>query len=63
MAKLKVGVLISGRGTNLAALIDAVAGETPLPTEEQLAIIASLDPHGIRHTVLAENPPAIRSAS
>ena len=44
-------------------LIDAVAGETPLPTEEQLAIIASLDPHGIRHTVLADNPPAIRSAS
>ena len=44
-------------------LIDAVAGETALPTEEQLAIIASLDPHGIRHTVLADNPPAIRSAS
>lgn len=44
-------------------LIDAVAGETPLPTAEQLAIIANLDPHGIRHTVLADNPSAIRSAS
>ena len=39
-------------------LIDAVAGETPLPTVEQLAIIAELDPHNIRHTVLKDNPPA-----
>ena len=38
--------------------IDAVAGETPLPTAEQLAIIADLDPHGIRHTMLKDNPPA-----
>jgi glutaconate CoA-transferase subunit B len=45
------------------ALIDAVTGETALPTPEQLAIIESLDPHGIRHTVLANNPPAQRSAS
>jgi glutaconate CoA-transferase subunit B len=40
-----------------------VAGETPLPTDEQLAIIERLDPHGIRHSVLADNPPAQRSAS
>lgn len=39
-------------------LIDAVAGETSLPTAEQLTIIADLDPHGIRHTVLKDNPPA-----
>ena len=39
-------------------LIDAVTGETPLPTAEQLAIIAELDPQNIRHTVLKDNPPA-----
>ena len=39
-------------------LIDAVEGETALPTDEQLAIIASLDPHGFRHAVIKDNPPA-----
>ncbi|MEO9671155.1 MAG: ketoacid CoA transferase, partial [Marinomonas sp.] len=43
------------------ALIDAVEGETPLPTSEQLEIIASLDPHGYRHKVLKDNPPAQKS--
>jgi len=43
------------------ALIDAAEGETPLPTDEQLKIIASLDPHGIRHKVLKDNPPAIKT--
>ena len=41
-------------------LIDSVEGETALPTGEQLTIVAKLDPHGIRHKVLADNPPAIR---
>ena len=36
--------------------------ETPLPTAEQLAIIASLDPHNIRATVIKDNPPARRAA-
>jgi glutaconate CoA-transferase subunit B len=36
--------------------------ETALPTEEQLAVIASLDPHGIRASVIKDNPPA-RSAA
>ena len=40
-------------------LIDAAQGETPLPSAEQLDIVASLDPHGIRHKVLKDNPPAI----
>lgn len=40
------------------ALVDAVAGETPLPTEEQRAIIAELDPHDIRASVIADNPSA-----
>jgi glutaconate CoA-transferase subunit B len=45
------------------ALIDAVAGETPAPTPEQLAIIARLDPHGIRAGVIKDNPPARRAAA
>lgn len=43
-------------------LIDAVTGETPLPDEEALAIIARLDPHGIRATAIKDNPPALRNA-
>ena len=44
------------------ALIDAVAGETPEPTPEQLEVIARLDPHGIRASVIKDNPPARRAA-
>ena len=44
-------------------LIDAAQGETPLPTADQLAIIESLDPHGIRHTIFKDNPAAERSAA
>ncbi len=39
-------------------LIDAVEGETVLPGEDQLALIARLDPRGIRSRVLKDNPPA-----
>ena len=35
--------------------------ETPLPTAEQLEIIAGLDPHNIRATVLKDNPSARRA--
>lgn len=42
-------------------LANAVQGETPLPTAEQLAIIQRLDPHNIRSTVIKDNPSAIRS--
>ena len=42
-------------------LIDAVVGETALPGPEELAIIASLDPHGIRNSVIKDNPPARRA--
>jgi glutaconate CoA-transferase subunit B len=41
-------------------LIDAVAGETASPCDEALAIIASLDPHNIRASVIKDNPPARR---
>lgn len=44
------------------ALIDAVTGETPLPDAEQLAIIATLDPHQIRATIFKDNPPARAAA-
>lgn len=36
--------------------------ETALPGAEELAIIASLDPHNIRATVFKDNPPARREA-
>jgi glutaconate CoA-transferase subunit B len=44
------------------ALIDAVAGETPLPDSDAMAIIASLDPHNIRASAIKDNPPARRAA-
>jgi len=43
-------------------LVDAVEGETPLPTSDQLEIIERLDPHRIRDKVLKDNPPASRVA-
>jgi glutaconate CoA-transferase, subunit B len=36
--------------------------ETPLPDAEALEVIASLDPHNIRASVLKDNPPAKRAA-
>lgn len=36
--------------------------ETPLPTAEQLALIARLDPHNLRTAQLRNNPPALRTA-
>ena len=36
--------------------------ETPLPGAEQLEIIASLDPHNIRASVIKDNPPARKAA-
>jgi glutaconate CoA-transferase subunit B len=36
---------------------------TPAPTAEQLALLAQLDPNGVRHTVLKDNPPGDRRAA
>ncbi|OCC22625.1 ketoacid CoA transferase [Croceicoccus estronivorus] len=36
--------------------------ETPMPTAEALEIIAQLDPHNIRASVIKDNPPAKRTA-
>lgn len=48
-------------GFELAAL-DGL-GTTPEPTQEQLGIIRErLDPHDLRATIIAGNPPAIRPA-
>jgi glutaconate CoA-transferase, subunit B len=44
-------------------VINAVENTTALPTAEQLEIIEHLDPHGIRHTILRDNPPAERTPS
>ncbi len=40
------------------ALVNAVAGETAMPTAEQLEIINQLYPHNIRSGVIKDNPPA-----
>jgi len=37
--------------------------ETALPSAEQLAIIAALDPHNIRASVIKDNPPAQGAAA
>ena len=44
------------------ALEQGELAETPLPTADQLTIIASLDPHNIRNSVIKDNPPARRTA-
>lgn len=36
--------------------------ETPMPSAEALAVIASLDPHSIRSNVIKDNPPVQRAA-
>ncbi|WP_428311511.1 CoA-transferase subunit beta [Hydrocarboniphaga sp.] len=38
-------------------------GETPMPSAEQLAIIARLDPHKLRATVIKNDPPALKAAA
>ena len=44
------------------ALEQGELAETPLPSAEQLEIIAHLDPHNIRATVIRDNPLARRQA-
>ncbi len=52
MAKLRLGVMISGSGTNLQALIDACAQED-YPAEIQVVISNKLDAKGLDRTVKA----------
>jgi glutaconate CoA-transferase, subunit B len=44
------------------SLHNAVTGETPLPSAEQLEIIARLDPHNFRGSVIKDNPLAKKEA-
>lgn len=44
------------------ALEQGDLAETPMPTADQLAVIAALDPHNIRASVIKDNPPARRAA-
>ena len=70
MERLKVGVLISGRGSNLQALIDAAADPT-YPAEIALVIsnradaagLAHSEAAGIPHRVIAENDRAAFAAA
>jgi glutaconate CoA-transferase subunit B len=36
--------------------------ETAMPSTEALEVIAALDPHNIRASVIKDNPPAVRAA-
>jgi glutaconate CoA-transferase subunit B len=49
--------------TSFDLQIDGDLPTTPLPTEEQLAIIARLDPHNQRVHAIKGNPPAIAKES
>lgn len=51
----------SATGFPLEAASDLA--ETPLPDEADLAIIARLDPHNFRASVIKDNPPASRSVA
>ncbi|HCM84255.1 MAG TPA: phosphoribosylglycinamide formyltransferase, partial [Rhodospirillaceae bacterium] len=53
MAKLKIGVLISGRGSNLQALIDACA-QANFPAEIVLVISNKADAGGLERAKAAK---------
>src|SRR5215469_7794607 len=55
MPRLKVGVLISGRGSNLQALIDA-ATDTAYPAEIVAVISNRADAAGLTHAAAAGIP-------
>lgn len=58
MAKLKLGVLISGRGSNLQALIDACAG-SDYPAEIGLVISNRADAKGLDRARAADIPTQV----
>jgi len=58
VARLKVGVLISGRGTNLQALIDACA-EPGFPAEIKLVIANRADAAGLQRATGAKIPTQV----
>ena len=58
MARLKVGVLISGRGTNLQALAEACA-KPDFPAEIRLVIANRADAAGLKRAAEAKIPTEI----
>ena len=60
MARLKVGVLISGRGSNLQALIDACA-DSDFPAEIVLVLSNKADAYGLERARRAGIPAAVVS--
>lgn len=62
LVSLHPGVAVDqvSAATDFEVLVPEEVPVTPLPDEEQLAIIARLDPHDIRATVIKGNPPALR---
>jgi glutaconate CoA-transferase subunit B len=47
--------------TGFPLLLAADAGTTAIPDADTLGVIARLDPHGIRASVIKDNPPAQRA--
>jgi len=62
MERLKVGVLISGRGSNLQALIDA-AGDPAYPAEIALVISNRADAAGLARAAAVEIPHRVIAES
>ncbi|HYH38451.1 MAG TPA: phosphoribosylglycinamide formyltransferase [Azospirillum sp.] len=60
MARLKVGVLISGRGSNLQALIDAAA-DPAFPAEIALVLSNKADAYGLERAAAAGVPTTVVS--
>ena len=60
MARLKVGVLISGRGSNLQALIDACA-DPAFPAEIVLVLSNKADAYGLERARTAGIPASVVS--
>ncbi|MCW2243664.1 phosphoribosylglycinamide formyltransferase [Azospirillum canadense] len=60
MARLKVGVLISGRGSNLQALLDACAAPD-FPAEIALVLSNKADAYGLERAASAGVPTAVVS--
>ena len=60
VARLKVGVLISGRGSNLQALIDACA-DPAFPAEIVLVLSNKADAYGLERARQAGIPAAVVS--
>lgn len=58
MARLKLGVLISGRGSNLQALIDA-ASDPAFPAEVALVLSNKPDAYGLERARMAGIPTAV----